>query len=443
MLEETGVVRTGAKGSHLDIFVSRHLWPGRFVCGDQGRGIFAIPDTYTGLRIDHITSYFIKKWFQGMRSCCSDKPTWVVVGVAIENSLFSQFGLVILYPFRWTQQTGFFTIPGTIDQSAFQFISIFHQSSNGPCFIQFWNDATDGISSSVHPRIVVVAAKDPLIRHFAARKFGNDIVQRFDVPVKLQFQMNIGFPGTHVVGEGQSAAPGGRSNLPAQRLEQRQCILVGNGQDRNFHQRDGFTPVESFGLPGGGYSGCQRITRINGHIHHRTTLYAILWSKSTFRVNVSLGITIVLRVWIDQATHGPVFCCNFWLDAPPGSAVFCYYYFSLYLHTHALQLLIVRWNAVVDKNQTCRYLPIGRIGVVGRQLLFFLPGCFVLFQSRFLQFCFEWLVAKQFQSSCFWGRKKHKIGDYLGLIAPRLKQFGHISGIQLVLRAADVMRPGG
>ena len=138
-----------------------------------------------------------------------------------------------------------------------------------------------------------------------------------------------------------------------------------------------------------------------------------------------------------------MFCCNFWLDAPPGSAVFCYYYFSLYLHTHALQLLIVRWNAVVDKNQTCRDIPISRIGVVSGQLLLFLPGGFVLFQTWFLQFCFEWLVAKQFQSSCFWGRKKHKIGDYLGLIAPRLKQFGHIFGIQLVLRAADVMRPGG
>ena len=76
------------------------------------------------------------------------------------------------------------------------------------------------------PRIVVVAAQDPLVWKPGTFHAGDDVVRRHRTPVEFHCQAHLGRPGANVVGGGQGAAPFAGSDGALQRLEQWQGVGV-------------------------------------------------------------------------------------------------------------------------------------------------------------------------------------------------------------------------
>ncbi len=167
----------------------------------------------------------------------------------------------------------------------------------------------------------MIAAHDPLVGIGCARNLYDDVIERFDVPVGLHFEMHFGRSGADLIGLGQGAAPAVGSHLPFERGEQRLRIRVGDGQDRNFGEGLGIFQLEALGVLRGSDSGGERIAGIERHIGHAAALHAVAGTPSAGRENVTLRVAVVRRIGIDQASHGAVFGRHLGLDAAPGISV--------------------------------------------------------------------------------------------------------------------------
>ncbi len=86
-----------------------------------------------------------------------------------------------------------------------------------PCLAKFAKPARlfkkrdltgERIVGSVDPPVMMIAANDPDIGFLATAHLGDNIVDRLDVPVEGELEMNFGRARAKPVGYGQSAAPG-------------------------------------------------------------------------------------------------------------------------------------------------------------------------------------------------------------------------------------------
>ena len=142
----------------------------------------------------------------------------------------------------------------------------------------------------------MIAANDPLIGMRAARKFGDDVIKRDDLPIEVGLEMHDGGAGADVISDGQCAAPRFRHSRAAQASEQRQRVAIRNRQDGNFQNRLGFFARETLGVLRCAYARRQRIARMNRHIHHAAALHALLRTPRALRINIALIIAIVFRI---------------------------------------------------------------------------------------------------------------------------------------------------
>jgi hypothetical protein len=290
---------------------------------------------------------------------------------------------------------------------------------------------------------VVVAADDPLIGMGTAGNAGDDVVERLEVPIGFHFEMHLRGSGADVVRDGQRAAPCGGDGAAGEHFEQRLRIAVGNREDGNPGEGDGFGDRQAFGVLGGADAGSERVAGIDRHIHHAAPLHAVLGAHGSDGEDVARGITVFVRVGVNQAADSSMLGGDLGLDAAPGFAVASDDDGALHGDAEAIELLVVGGDAEVHIDQGRGDVAVGGIGVVRGELLAVLRGCGVLRDGRLIEFGGEAMRLDEFDGAFLGGREEHvEVLD--GRVHAELFEFGEEPlGVVLIVGRSDMVRPGG
>ena len=165
------------------------------------------------LGIVHIARHIADKTFQILRSARVKESPAVGVGIDVRHGVLFEFVHVGLDPFDGTQQAGLFGIPRAINNGALRIPALAMQFAQHASFFQHGGLAGNRIVGAVHPRVVMIAANDPLAVVGAAQG-GDDVVNGLDVPVRSNFQMHFRGAGPDVISDGQAATPVFRRHGP-------------------------------------------------------------------------------------------------------------------------------------------------------------------------------------------------------------------------------------
>ena len=172
-------------------------------------------------------------------------------------------------------------------------------------------------------------------------------------------------------------------------------------------------------------------------------MHTVAWTHRTFRKDVAVGIPVVAGIGVDQTTDSAVFSGNLRFDPPPGPAVLRDHDGALHRYAVALQLLIVRWHAVIHKDERAGYVAVDRVRVVRRQLFVVLTGGWVAGDARFLQFGLERDRRDKFHDALLRSWKEHIEVLDLRLPAEGAELIANPFGIRAIIRRPDVVRSRG
>ncbi len=76
-----------------------------------------------------------------------------------------------------------------------------------------------------------------------------------------------------------------------------------------------------------------------------------------------------MGVGVNQAANSAVFGCNLGLDAAPGVVVTRDDDFPLYGNTHAVELLVILGDTIVNVDERSGHVAVDRVSVIGGKLL--------------------------------------------------------------------------
>ncbi len=137
---------------------------------------------------------------------------------------------MVLHPLRGPKQARLLPVPGAVHQGALGLIAFLGQQADGFGFFQHTRKRAYRIGRPIHPGIVVVAPDNPFVRILGAFHLGDHVVGRGDVPIKLNLEPNGRLAGPDMVGDRQRPPPFGRCHRPLQGAQQRQGVVVADGQ---------------------------------------------------------------------------------------------------------------------------------------------------------------------------------------------------------------------
>src|SRR6266478_6029185 len=220
----------------------------------------------------------------------------------------------------------------------------------------------------------MVAANYPLIGKCGALNFSDDVVNRFGSPIRFHFEVNFRGAGADVIGDGEAAAPLLRSHPAAQRSKKWLRVGIGDRQHRNFGNRGSVFHLQTFGVFRGSNVRCEGVARIVRHVGDAAALDSIGGTICACRKGLPFDKSVFMRVGVDQAANGTVLGGNLGLDAAPGVEVARNDDFALDGDAHALELLVVFGDSVVDVDEGSGNIAVDRVGIVGGKLLSLLTG---------------------------------------------------------------------
>ncbi len=151
--------------------------------------------------------------------------------------------------------------------------------------------------------------------------FEDHVINRLDVPVERNFQVDFCRAGTNVIGEWERATKTFRRNRAFQRGQKRLGVAIRNRKRGNFGKRGNVFQRQSLYVALGTNAGRGGIAGIDGHVHHAAALHAIFIAHGAIRKNVILKVAVVARIGIDDAADSAVLRCDLGLDATPRIAV--------------------------------------------------------------------------------------------------------------------------
>ena len=347
-----------------------------------------------------------------------------------------------LRPLGGAEQAGLLAVPHTVHDGALWLPSLLNELGESARLFHQGDGARDRIVRAVNPRVVVISANHPLIRIRGARDARDHVVERFEVPVERQLQVHLRRTRAHVIGEGQSAAPGGRRHRSRQFRQQRLRVAVGNRHHRNLHQGGGVLEGQALGVLRRADSRSQRIAGINRHVHHASALRAVGVAERALGEDVALEIAVVVGVGVDQASDGAVLGRNLRLDAAPRPAVARDHDRTLHGDAQPVERFVIGRHAVVDVDQRRRHIPVGRVCVIHRQLLGMLGRRRVDALRGFHQLGREAGGRHHLEQPLLGSREQHVEALDLRIESPFLELREDPLRVFLVVRGPHVVRPG-
>ncbi len=164
-------------------------------------------DRLAGARIHHVAGDLGHHLLQSVRAADVEPALARAVGVDVDRRLVTQLGGVLLGPLGRAEQPPFLAVPEREDDGALRAPSGLEQLGESASGLHQRHRAADRIVGAVHPRVVVVAEDDPLVREGRALDAHDDVVQRAVLPVEGQLDAHLRGTGADVIGHRQRAAP--------------------------------------------------------------------------------------------------------------------------------------------------------------------------------------------------------------------------------------------
>ena len=366
----------------------------------------------------------------------------VAVRVDVDDAVLLQLVVVGFGPFRRAEQRRLLAVPRAVDDRALRLPSLLEELAVRARLLELRRQPADRIAGAVHPAVVVIAAHDPLVGERAARDLRDHVVGRHDVPSRLHDEVHRRRAGADAIGDRQRAAPVDRRHRPAERLQQRLGVAVGDRQHRNLLQVRNLVQREPLRPGRRAPARRSRIARVLLHLHHAAALDALLRTIGTLREHVALEVSVVARVGVDQAADGAVLVRELRLDAAPAVAVARDDDLALHADAHLRELLVVLGHAVIRVDERRGDVAVGGIGVEGRQLAGLAAGR-ILGKRRLLQLRFIVPGRDELHLAIDRCRKEHVELLDLRVEPVRLELLQQPLGILLLVGRADVVRLGG
>ena len=94
-------------------------------------------------------------------------------------------------------------------------------------------------------------------------------------------------------------------------------VAIGDWEHRNFCNRLGVFQVETLCARHGTNARCERIARVNRHIHHASPLHAVFVTHGAFGKDLILEISVIARIGVDNAAHGAMLGRHLGFDPAP------------------------------------------------------------------------------------------------------------------------------
>ncbi len=253
--------------------------------------------------------------------------------------------------------------------------------------------------------------------------------------------MNFRGAGADVIGDAEAAAPPFRSHPAGQRSKKWLRVGVGDRQHRNLGNRGSFFHFKTLGVFRGSNARRERIPWIERHVSDAAALDPIERAKRSGGKCFAADEPILMRVGVNQAANGAVLGRNFGLDAAPGVVVTRDDNLPLDGDTHALELLVVLGDPVVDVDERGSDVAVDRVSVIGGELLDLLIGGGVLRKSGFLEPGDELRAAFDEFNDTFSGRWKENVKLLDVRVETEVLEFrGDPFGVVLVGGRAHVVR---
>src|SRR5258708_22617001 len=170
VIEERRVVGPGAERADAQVgagarFVALRR---RRVQVGQASGLHPFPHRQLGLGIFDLTRHAVDELFERVRALHTQNAAAIAIGIDVDYALALELLAVRLGPLGGAEQPGLLAIPRAVDDGALRFPALLQQRTHRAHFLHHGNEARDRILSAVHPRVVMVAAYDPLIGELAA-----------------------------------------------------------------------------------------------------------------------------------------------------------------------------------------------------------------------------------------------------------------------------------
>ena len=283
--------------------------------------------------------------------------------------MLAQFVAMLFCPFGRTEKALFFAVPGGVNDCALRAPATPGELSDRFRFFEHGYLTADGIGRAIHPRVIVIAADDPLLGAIGARQSRDDVAARHHVPVEFEIHVHARRSGAEVIGDRKRAAPIGRSDRTSEVAQQRKRVAVRNRQHRDLRDHVDIFSVEALRIRGRAHAGRERIAGMDRHIHHRSALRAVFVAVGAFRIDVSLVVAVVTRIGVDDAANRAVLGGDFRFDSAPRAAIARDGDFPFHVDAAAFELIVVCGHAVVDVDEIAGDIAIDRVRVVHRQLL--------------------------------------------------------------------------
>ena len=304
-----------------------------------------------------------------MRPGQFEVPAAVRVAVQVGDGAGHELVRMSLDPLRGPEQARLLAVPGRIDDRATGVPSLTHQIPERAGFLEQRALARQRILGAVDPGVVMVPADDPFVRGAAPGDARDHVIQGTRVPIRAHAQVHLGGTGSDVICDPQAAAPFPRGDRSSHRRQQRLCVSVGDRQHRDLREGRRARERQTLRPPRGADAGREGIPGIERHVHDAAPLHAVSGAPRSLGEHVAGLIPVVARVRVDEAPQRAVLGCHLRLDAAPGPAVTGDHDRPFYRHAQAVQSLIVGRDAVVHVHERSRDVAVGRVGVVGGELL--------------------------------------------------------------------------
>src|SRR5262249_6303809 len=161
----------------------------------------------------------------------------VAVSIDVKSGMLLEFVTVKLSPLGGAQKHGLLPIPRAVDDGALRLPSLLEQLTQGAGFFEQRDLPGDGIFRAVDPAVMVVAADNPLVGRLGTGNAEDHVIDRLDVPVERDLQVDFRRTGANVVGDGQGAAKAFRRDRALESGQQGPGITVREGQRGDLGER--------------------------------------------------------------------------------------------------------------------------------------------------------------------------------------------------------------
>ena len=266
VLEERRVVGAGAQGIEAEqLAVADLLHPLRQRRGGEGTGALALQHRHLLFRIGDVARHLRHQLLEGVRAAGIEKAAAVGVGVDVDRDVVAHVIRVRLDPFGRPEEAWLLAVPCGVDERAARTPAALRQLGDRARLFEHCHLAADRVRRAVDPRVVMVAAHDPLIGAVGACHLRDDVVDRLHVPVERDLEVHLRVAG-EVIRDRERAAPVGRRDRARHRAQQRQRVAVRDREHRDLRQRRGVLHREALRVFRGADAGRERIAGVRRHV---------------------------------------------------------------------------------------------------------------------------------------------------------------------------------